>query len=299
MDIQTQIRELAGKKNALILAHNYQNPEIQDIADHVGDSLELSRIAAKNDADIIVFCGVHFMAESACLLSPQKKVLLPDIHAGCPMADTADAVSLREMKKKYPSAKVVTYINSTADVKAESDVICTSSNAVQIVQKIDAQEIIFVPDKNLGSWVSRFTDKTIHLWNGFCPTHAQITREEVEAIKSKHPDALFIVHPECDPKVVALANEVLSTGGMVRFVSQTSAKKIIVGTEIGMIHQLRKNAPQIEFIPCSPRFICPNMKKITLEKVLFSLENESPVITVPDDAAVKARQALTRMLELS
>jgi quinolinate synthase len=299
MNLSKQIRNIAQKKNALILAHNYQNPDIQDIADHVGDSLELSRIAAKNDADIIVFCGVHFMAESAYLLSPQKKILLPDIHAGCPMADTADAVSLREMKNKYPDAKVVTYINSTAEVKAESDVICTSSNAVQIVQRIDANEIIFVPDKNLGSWVSRFTNKTIHLWNGFCPIHAQITREEVEEIKSQYPDALLMVHPECDPEVVALADEVLSTGGMVRFASQSTVKRIIVGTEIGMIHKLKKTAPQIEFIPCSGRFICPNMKKITLAKVLASLENESPVIMVADDVAVKARMALTRMLELS
>ena len=299
MSLNETIRILAKKKNALILAHNYQNPEIQDVADHVGDSLELSRIAASNTADIIVFCGVHFMAESAYILSPQKKVLLPDINAGCPMADMVTAEALIARKKELPGAAVVTYINSPAAVKAESDVICTSSNAVKIVQKIDADEILFVPDRNLGSWVSRFTDKKIHLWDGCCPIHAYISAEEIRAVKKEHPDAILIVHPECAPEVVDMADEVLSTGEMVRFAEKTDRKKIIVGTESGMIHKLKKAAPHIEFIAASENFLCKNMKKTTLEKVYAALDSETPVITVPDDIAEKSRKALTRMLELS
>jgi len=294
-----EIRSLAQVKNAIILAHNYQSPEIQDCADYVGDSLELSRIAADNNAEIIVFCGVHFMAESASMLALYKKVLLPEINAGCPMADMADAETLRAEKMKYPGAKVVTYINSSAAVKAESDVICTSSNAIDIVRGIEGDEILFVPDKNLGSWVSRHTDKTVHLWKGFCPVHADITVEEVMAVKASHPDSMLMVHPECDPSVVDIADEVLSTGGMVRFVSNTTAKSIIVGTEIGMIHKLRKTAPSIEFISASGNFVCPNMKKTTLEKVYTALSTEQPIITVIPEIADRARKALTKMLALS
>jgi quinolinate synthase len=293
------IKKAASEKNALILAHNYQNPEIQDIADHVGDSLELARVAANNSADIIVFCGVHFMAESAAMLSPQKKVLLPDIHAGCPMADMADAETVREFKEKYPNAKVVTYINSSAAVKAESDVICTSSNAVKIVQRIDADEIIFLPDKNLGAWVSRFTDKTIHLWKGFCPIHAQITAQEILAVKAQYADAMIMVHPECENEVIEIADKVFSTGEMVQYVKDAKEKRIIVGTESGMIHKLKKTAPHIEFIQASDRFVCPNMKKTTLEKVYEALINEKPHITVNKDIADRAGKALTKMLELS
>jgi quinolinate synthase len=296
--LQTEIRKLAELENILILAHNYQNPEVQDIADFVGDSLELSRIAADNNASTIVFCGVHFMAESAYMLSG-KKVLLPAIDAGCPMADMADASSVREFRKKYPYAKVVTYINSSAEVKAESDVICTSSNAVKIVQRIDADEIIFLPDKNLGSYVSRFTDKTIHLWNGFCPVHAQIIAEEIIETKKKHPSALVMVHPECEKEVIDIADKVFSTGEMVKFAAETDAKEIIVGTESGMIHKLSKAAPGITFIPASGRFVCPNMKKTTLEKVYNAITSGEPSITVPEEIRVKAGAALTRMLELS
>jgi quinolinate synthase len=293
------IKKAASAKNALILAHNYQNPEIQDIADHVGDSLELSRIAADNSADIIVFCGVHFMAESAAMLSPQKKVLLPDINAGCPMADMADAETVREFKSKYPQAKVVTYINSSAAVKAESDVICTSSNAVKIVQRIDANEIIFLPDKNLGAWVSRFTDKKIHLWKGFCPIHAQITVKEINDVKAQYPDAMVMVHPECENEVIEIADKVFSTGEMVQYVKDAKEKCIIVGTESGMIHKLTKTAPHIKFIQASDRFLCPNMKKTTLEKVYSALINEKPHIIVDAAIAERAGKALTKMLELS
>ncbi|HNX57808.1 MAG TPA: quinolinate synthase NadA [Spirochaetota bacterium] len=297
--LKEKIRYLAREKNALILAHNYQNPEIQDIADYVGDSLELSRIAADNSAGIIVFCGVHFMAESASLLSPDKKVLLPEPSAGCPMADMAEPDSIRAEKAKYPGAKVVTYINSSAAVKAESDVICTSSNAIDIVNRVDGDEILFVPDRNLGSWVEKHTKKNVHLWKGFCPVHADITVEEVENVRKSHPDSILMVHPECDPSVVAIADEVLSTGGMVRFVEKTDAKSIIVGTEIGMIHKLKKTAPSIEFISASSNFICPNMKKTTLEKVYAALDEEKPIIKVDTDIADRARCALRRMLDLS
>jgi quinolinate synthase len=297
--IKDKIRELAQQKNAIILAHNYQNDEIQEIADETGDSLELARIAAKNAADIIVFCGVHFMAESAYILSPDKKVILPDPTAGCPMADMADANDLRDMKEQNPDAMVVTYINSTARVKAASDVCCTSSNAVRIVQRVDADRIIFVPDRNLGSFVQRSTDKEIIYWKGFCPTHDRFTRDELIEIKREHPDAIVMVHPECKPEVVDMADEVLSTGQMVAFVQKTDAKKIIVGTERGLLFKLRSVAPHIEYVLASDSFICPNMKKITLEKVYRSLVDEEPLVTVEDEIAEKAFNCLNRMLELS
>lgn len=299
LDIVKQIHQLAAEKNAILMAHNYQNPEIQDMAHYTGDSLELARIAADNEADIIVFCGVHFMAESAYILSPKKKVLLPDRSAGCPMADMADVNDLVEMKKQYPGATVVTYINSTAAIKAESDVCCTSSNAVKIVQKVEGDTILFLPDKNLADYVQRFTDKRIIPWKGFCPTHEQYSAEELVKMREKHPDAVVMVHPECNREVVDLADEVLSTGQMVTFVRETDKRKIIVGTEKGMIHKLQSVAPDKEYILASKAFVCPNMKKITLEKVLKSLENEEPEITVPEEVRIKALGSLTRMLELS
>lgn len=297
--IRDKIRELARQKNALILAHNYQNDEIQEIADHTGDSLELARIAAGNAADIIVLCGVHFMAESAYILSPDKKVILPDPTAGCPMADMADADDLRGMKEKHPDAAVVTYINSTASVKAASDVCCTSSNAVRIVQRVNADRIIFVPDRNLGNFVQRSTDKEIIYWEGFCPTHDRFTRDELIAVKSEHPDAIVMVHPECKPEVVDIADEVLSTGKMVTFVQETDARKIIVGTEKGLLYKLKSVAPHIEYVLASDSFICPNMKKITLERLYRSLADEKPLVTVEDATAEKAYNCLNRMLELS
>lgn len=295
----TQIKKLARDKEALILAHNYQIDEIQDIADFSGDSLELSQIAAKNSARMIVLCGVHFMAESAAILSPRKKVIIPDPTAGCPMADMVGPDDVAELKRQHPGAMVVTYINSTAAVKACSDVICTSSNAVKIVERIEADEIIFLPDKNLGSYVQRFTKKNIILWKGFCPTHDRFTLEELVAVREKHPDAIVMVHPECRPEVIDMADEVFSTGQMVRFVQQTDKKKIIVGTEIGMIHKLRSVAPYIEYIHASDFFICPDMKKINLPALLRSLESEKTLVTVDNAVRDKARKALDRMLELS
>ncbi len=299
MDIPREIRKLAKDKNAIILAHNYQIDEIQDIADFSGDSLELSQLAAKNNADMIVFCGVHFMAESASILSPQKKVIIPDPTAGCPMADMVEPRDVIALKEKHPGAKVITYINSTAAVKALSDVICTSSNALKIVERVDADQIIFLPDKNLGSYVQRFTKKKIILWKGFCPTHEKFTREDLIAVRQKNPGAVVIVHPECRPEIIDMADEVLSTGQMVKFVQKTDKTKIIVGTEIGMIHKLKSVAPHLEYIPASPSFICPNMKKINLPVLLRGLQNEQTVVSVAPDIRDRAKKGLDRMLELS
>ncbi|MBP7736034.1 MAG: quinolinate synthase NadA [Spirochaetes bacterium] len=299
MDIAREIKKLAKDKNAIILAHNYQNDEIQDIADFSGDSLELSQLAAKNDASMIVFCGVHFMAESASILSPKKKVIIPDPTAGCPMADMVEPEDVVALKEKHPGAMVITYINSTAAVKAHSDVICTSSNALKIVERVDADLIIFLPDKNLGSYVQRFTKKKIILWKGFCPTHEKFTREDLVAIREKHPDAVVIVHPECRPEVIDIADEVLSTGQMVTFAKKTDKRKIIVGTEIGMIHKLKSVAPHIEYIPASDSFVCPNMKKITLPVLLEGLQKEQTEVSVAADVRDRAKKALERMLELS
>ena len=299
MTLTSRIRALAEEKKAIILAHNYQPGEIQDAAHVTGDSLELSRIAADNDAEIVVFCGVHFMAESASILSPEKKVLLPVPDAGCPMADMAVSSALLEMKEKYPDAAVVTYINSSAEIKALSDVICTSSNAVKIVQRLDAKRIIFLPDRNLGSYVQKFTDREIILWDGYCPVHDRFATVQVEKLRTEYPDAIMIAHPECRGDVLDMADEVQSTGEMVSFVEKTEARRIIVATENGMIHKLRAVAPQIEYIEASPDFICSDMKKITLEKLYNSLLNEETVIAVNDNVREKAGRALNRMLELS
>ncbi|MBN2079864.1 MAG: quinolinate synthase NadA [Spirochaetes bacterium] len=299
MSMIEEIKALARTKNALILAHNYQIPEVQDVADINGDSLELARMAAKTDAGLIVFCGVHFMAESASIISPSKKVVMPDPTAGCPMADMATAEDLVEMKKTHPGAAVVTYINSTAAVKAESDVICTSSNALKIVEGVDANEVIFVPDKNLAAYVQRFTKKKIIPWNGFCPTHERFSLDDLKSVKEKHPGALVMVHPECRPDVIDHADKVLSTGQMVSFVQETDAQQIIVGTETDMIHRLRSVAPGIEFIPASDTFICPNMKKINLPLIVQALRNEETVVSVDPVLREKAKRALDRMLDLS
>lgn len=299
IELAGQIRKIARKKNAIILAHNYQLPEIQDVADYTGDSLELARIAAESNAEMIIFCGVHFMAESAAMLSPQKKVILPDPSAGCPMANMADASDVQEMKKEHPDAAVVTYINSTASVKAVSDVCCTSANAVKIVNLLEAKKIIFVPDKNLGHYVSRFTEKEIILWEGFCPTHQRLTVEEIVDAKRKYPDALVMVHPECSPEIIDIADEVRSTGGMIKFARETSARRIIVGTEKEMIYRLKKEAPHIEYIVPSDWLVCPNMKKIDLRKLHRALLSEETVITVDADTRMRGVRCLEKMLELS
>jgi quinolinate synthase len=292
------IMALKEKRQAVILTHNYQLGEVQDIADFTGDSLGLSQQAASTDAKVIVFCGVHFMAETAAILSPQKSVLLPDKRAGCPMADMITTDGLRKMKRDFPSAAVVCYVNSTAEVKAESDICCTSSNAIKVVQSLDTDEIIFVPDQYLGDHVQTQTGKRMHLWPGYCPTHQRIQPQHIKELKDWNPEAKVVVHPECRPDVIALADAVLSTGGMIRYAARPEVTEMIVGTEMGIIHALRRQNPGKKFIPVSEQAICPNMKLITLEKVLWSLQELSPVVSVPEEIRLKAKVAVDRMLEV-
>lgn len=297
VSIIEKINNLKKKKNAVILAHNYQSAEVQDIADFTGDSLELSRKAADTSADLIVFCGVLFMAETASILSPNKTVLLPDKTAGCPMADMITAKQLGELKQKYPDAIVVCYVNSPAEVKAISDYCCTSSNAVDIVNSIDAKKkIIFVPDKNLGQVVKERTGRDMVLWPGYCPTHIFATADDVKKIQAAHPDAVTLAHPECPKPVRDCADELLSTGQMLKYAKKSDKKEFIIATEMGIIHTLKKQNPDKTFYPASEKFVCPNMKKITLEKVLFALEDNKYVIKVPQDIAEKAKSAIDRMV---
>ncbi|MBN2014768.1 MAG: quinolinate synthase NadA [Candidatus Altiarchaeota archaeon] len=297
-DIVDEVRRLKAERNAIILAHNYQLPEIQDIADYLGDSLALSRTAAKTDADVIVLCGVHFMAETAAILSPDKKVLLPDLDAGCPMADTLTAERLRELKKKHPKAVVVCYVNTSAAVKAESDICCTSSNAVEVVESLEEDEIIFVPDMYLADYISRKTGRELIVWEGCCPTHAGIKPGDVLRQKRLHPRSEVIVHPECMPEVIDLADEVLSTEGMCTHVKKTDTREFIIGTDPGILHRLRKENPTKSFYAASEESLCSDMKIITLKKVLHSLREMEYMVEVPEDVRVKAKQALDRMLEI-
>ncbi len=296
--LKEEIISLKTREIAVILAHNYQLGEVQDIADFVGDSLELSQKAAKTDADVIVFCGVYFMAETASILSPDKTVLLPDVHAGCPMADMITAEGLRQRKGELPGATVVCYINSSAEVKAESDVCCTSANAVKVIESLDAEDILFVPDQYLGHYISTKTAKRIIPWPGFCPTHVRIQPQYITNLRQEYPQAKVVVHPECRPEVIALADEVLSTGGMCRFASESEQEEIIVGTEIGIIHRLRKENPRKRFIPASEQAVCPRMKLITLESVLWSLQEMAPQVKVPEEIRLKSKVAVDRMLEI-
>lgn len=292
-----EILDLKKQNNAIILAHLYQRPEIQDIADFVGDSLGLSQQAAATDAEIIVFCGVHFMAESAAILSPDKLVLLPEANAGCPMADMITADQLREKKRQYPDAVVVCYVNSSAEVKAESDICCTSANAVRVVQSIPAdRQVLFVPDRNLGHYVSIKANRPIIFWEGYCPTHDRMTMGDIQKQKSLHPLAKVMVHPECKPEIVAAADAVFSTSGMIRFARDNADKEFIVGTESGIMHQLHKECPGKEFYLASDKLICPNMKSTTLEKVKWALESKEPPVTVPENIRHKAISSLERML---
>jgi len=300
LSLLSRINELKVQKKAIILAHNYQMGEVQDSADFIGDSLELTQQAARTKAAVIVFCGVHFMAETAAVLCPDKAVLLPDLQAGCPMADMIDVQGLQRMKSQYPEATVVCYVNSSAAVKAESDICCTSGNALRVVEKIPReQEIIFIPDQYLGRFVSEKSGRNLHLWPGYCPTHLRIIPRDIIAMKEKHPGARVIVHPECHPEVTALADAVLGTGGMRRYVKESNAQEFIVGTEVGILHGLRKNNPAKYFYPASEMAVCPNMKRITLEKILWVLEEMSNQVTVPEDTRTKAREAIERMLEVS
>jgi len=291
-----KINKLKKEKKAVILAHNYQLGEIQDIADFVGDSLELCQKAAQYDARLIVFCGVHFMAETAAIICPDKKVIMPDKNAGCIMADMANPEKLRILKKVYPDAAVVAYVNTTAAVKAESHICCTSANAVDVVNSLDAEEVIFVPDKYLGSYVAAHTDKKIILWEGYCPTHARILAEDIMRAREEHPGVEVIVHPECTPEVIKLADKVLSTGGMCRYAKESSKRKFIIGTEIGIIYRLEKENPGKKFYPASDRAVCMNMKLSNLEKVLWALEQEKTEITIPEEIRLKAKEAIDRML---
>jgi quinolinate synthase len=299
-ELVQEIQRLKEEKNALILAHNYQIPEIQAVADILGDSLKLSIEAAKTDKDIIVFCGVKFMAESAKLLSPDKKVLLPALDAGCPMADMQDAEALREMKKKYPGVPVVTYVNSNADVKAETDICCTSSNAVNVVKSLDSNRVIFGPDKNLGSYVQQFVeDKEIILWNGFCPTHEAVKSEEVIKVKLKNPGVKVLVHPEANPSVVELADFVGSTSQMINYVKENDDDKFIVGTEMGILNIMFKENPNKDFKLLSPKLICVNMKKTNLKSLYDALNEEKHVITIDEKIREKAKRSLDKMIKIN
>ncbi len=298
-ELQDKIRQLKKERNAVILAHNYQRGEVQDIADFVGDSLELARQAAGTDADVIAFCGVHFMAETAAILSPDKTVLLPDAGAGCPMANMITAEQLVAKKQELPGLPVVTYVNSSAAVKAESDYCCTSANGVKVVESVPGDEIIFVPDQYLGHFIQTQTGKTMHLWPGYCPTHVKILPEDIQKQRELHPNAKVVVHPECRPDVIAAADLATSTSGMLRYARREDVTELIVGTEVDIIHRLKKENPGKQFYPASARAICPNMKKITLEKLFFALESMSPVINVPPDIAARAKAAVDRMVAIA
>jgi len=297
-EITQEIRSLLKERNGILLAHNYMRDEVQEIADITGDSLALSMEAAKTAADVIVFCGVHFMAESASILAPDKIVLLPRLDAGCPMADMVTVEGLRELKAEHPGVPVVTYVNSSAAVKAESDICCTSANAQKVVGSLPDSEVIFVPDRNLGGYVARFSDKTFHFWNGYCPTHERLKAEDVERLKRENPDALFVCHPECKPAVVALADHVCSTTGMYGFCRESAATSFIIGTEAGILYRLKKENPGKEFILASPALICPNMKLTSLEDILEALTTMAPVVKVPEEIRVPAKRALDRMLAI-
>ena len=298
-DLEEKIQELKKKRKAVILVHNYQLPEVQDVADYRGDSLELSRRASETDARVIVFCGVHFMAETASILCPDKKVIMPDIFAGCPMANMIKAVDLKKLKEKYPKAVIVGYVNTPAEVKAELDVCCTSTNAVAVVNALrDKEEIIFVPDKYLADFVEKKTGKKLIKWNGYCPTHVKILPEDIKREKKFHPQAKIMVHPECLPEVVALADAALSTSKMCQFARETDAKEIIVGTEVGLIYRLKKDNPSKEFYPVSEAAVCPNMKRTTQEKILWSLEELKEEVKVPDEIRRRAKKAIDKMLQI-
>jgi quinolinate synthase len=297
-EIAARVNGLKTERRAVILAHNYQIPEVQDVADYTGDSLGLSQEAAASQAEVIVFCGVHFMAETAAILSPDKTVLLPDRHAGCPMAATISAQELRDWKAKYPGRKVVCYVNTTAEVKAESDVCCTSSNAVRVVNSIPDEEILFVPDKNLAAYVARQTGKKIIAWDGCCYVHDRILAADVLAKKRLHPDAEVWVHPECRPEVIDLADRVISTGHMVTAARATRVAEVIVGTEAGIIYRLKKENPKTAFFPVKDMAFCSNMKKVNLRKVLAALEEMKYRIEVPPDISRRARGAIEKMIQL-
>jgi len=296
--LQEKISRMKKERNAVILAHNYQTGDIQDIADFTGDSLELSRAAASRDCDAIVFCGVDFMAETAAVLSPKKRVILPELGAGCPMAAMISAADVRDMRARYPDAAVVCYVNTSAEVKAESDICCTSANAVNVVNSLAEDRIIFLPDRNLGRYVARCSEKEILPWEGYCYVHDDITADQVREAQNRHPGAEVIVHPECRPEVIDCADLVASTSGMIREVCASPSREFIIGTEIGILHRMTRECPDKRCYPLSHGAVCHDMKKTTLEKVHRALETMEPCIRVPEDTAVRARAAIERMLRL-
>ena len=296
---QRELRELARARNAVILAHNYQRAEVQDVADFVGDSLGLSRQAAASDAEVILFCGVDFMAETAAILAPEKRVVLPEGRACCPMAQMVDVEGLLALKDAHPGAWVVSYVNTSAAVKALSDVCCTSANAVQVVSSVpEGKEIIFTPDRNLGAWTQKQTGRPMILWEGFCPTHELIQLADVEAARRRYPEAKVVVHPECSPEVSSAADAVESTSGMIRFCRDDPAAEFIIGTEAGMMHRLHMDVPKKSFHLLTSSAVCPNMKLTTLAKALLALRSESPVVAVPEDIRLKALAAVERMVSI-
>ncbi len=294
--LKKELKALLKERRAIMLSHNYQRDEVQDAADLTGDSLALSQAAAKSDAKVIVFCGVHFMAESAAILSPEKTVILPRLDAGCPMADMITADDLVKEKEKRPGVPVVAYVNTSAAVKALSDICCTSANAVSVVNSLKSDTVYMLPDKNLSHYVSLQAKKKLEWWHGFCPTHERLKTEDVIKAKAQNPDAVFVCHPECRPDVVALAEHVCSTSGMYKFAKETKAKIIIIGTEMGILFRLRKENPGKKFILPSKSLICPNMKLTTLEDAVQSLRDMKNIVTVPEDIRLKAKSALDRML---
>lgn len=305
LDLFDEIQKLKNKKNAVILAHYYQDADIQDIADYIGDSLGLSQQAAKTDADIIVFAGVHFMAETAKILSPSKKVLLPDVKAGCSLADSCPPHLFKKFKEAYPDHLVITYVNCTAELKAMSDIVCTSSNAIQIVESLPKdQKIIFGPDKNLGAYVAKKTGRDLVLWNGACMVHEIFSREKITKLKERHPDAKLLAHPECEEVILQMADYIGSTTGILKYASSHDDKEFIVATESGILHQMQKENPGKVFIPAPPNNTCacndcPHMKRNTLEKLYLCLKNEVPEITLPEDIIKQAVKPIERMLEIS
>ncbi len=321
-EIAGEIARLKRERNAIILAHNYQRDEVQQAADLTGDSLELSRAAAGTDYDVIVFAGVRFMAESASILSPDKTVLLTEETAGCPMADMVSVsgpryymtrfpgrhrrfgyhypadFGLRDIKARYPGAPVVAYVNTTAEVKAESDVCCTSANVVEVIASLDSPRVICVPDRNLAAWAGRHTDKEIIAWDGFCHVHHRVTEDDVRAARAEHPEAVLLAHPECPPEVIAMADHVTSTSGMLRYCKSSDAEEFVIGTELGLLYRLRADSPGKRFYPLRKDMLCPNMKKTTLTSVLRALRDMDCVVSVPEEIRIPAKRALDRMLKI-
>lgn len=291
------IRKLLKDRHAILLAHNYQRPEIQDVADLCGDSLELSRKASRTDAEVIVFCGVRFMAETAAILSPEKTLLLPAASAGCPMADMITAADVKARRKVDPDLVVLSYVNTTAEVKAESDLCCTSSNAIQVAAQIDAdRKVLMTPDRNLAQYTIRSTGRAMDYWDGYCPVHDRLRAKRVREVRAAHPGAVFLAHPECRPAVLDLADAVRSTSGMLAFARESDQEEFIIGTEVGLLHPLSKENPGKTFIPVDPGMVCTDMKKTTLAEVARALEEMTPVVSVPEDIRMRAQKAVDRML---